>query len=759
MRKFVWIQLILGLLTAAVLGQALSPEEIAGKVANLLSRMTLTEKIGQMNQYSNEWDMTGPKPEDDAKAYRYNDIKNGNVGSMLNVVGAAATRAAQQLAVDSSRLHIPLIFGIDVIHGYKTSFPVPLAMAATWNPELVEKAAAVAAGEAAAAGIHWTFAPMADISPDARWGRIMEGAGEDPYLASQMVAAQVSGYQGSDLSSENTIAACAKHYAAYGAARAGRDYNSVELSLYSIYNIYLPPFKAAVDAGAVTFMNAFNTLNGIPATGNRFLVKDVLKGKWGFEGFVVSDWSSIAELINHGVAANLKQAAEIAATGMTDMDMESFAYRRHLENLVQEGKVDEALIDESVGRILTIKYQLGLFDDPYKYCSEEREKTQLLTDENRAISRMIAAESMVLLKNSDNLLPLSKDIKSVAVVGPLSNDKDSPLGNWRCQAGTDHAVSLLEGIQAIVSPETRIHFVKGLDIDNNNVRSFDGKIDFNNDGKIDVKSVIKAARRSEVIIAAVGETAMMSGEARSRMDVGLPGRQLELLQELNRLGKPMVVVLFGGRPLTIPWLAENVPAILMSWEAGSESGNAIADILFGDVVPSGKLPVTFPYHVGQEPLVYNELNTGRPQLNDQQGFVSKYIDGPKEPLYPFGYGLSYTDFEYENLRLNRPVIRIGEPLWVGVTLKNTGKYSAREVVQLYIRDLVASIARPVKELKAFEKVELKAGESRDVTFILDNKAFGFYNDNYEFIVEPGEFEIMVGGNSVDVMKITCKIVE
>ncbi|MGC9364548.1 MAG: beta-glucosidase BglX [Fidelibacterota bacterium] len=759
MKTFIWIPLILGLATVTMSGQVLSPEEIATKVEALLSRMTLTEKIGQMNQYSNEWDITGPKPVDDAKAYRYNDIKNGNVGSMLNVVGAAATRAAQQLAVDSSRLHIPLIFGIDVIHGFKTAFPVPLAMAATWNPELAEKAAAVAAAEAAASGIHWTFAPMSDISPDARWGRIMEGAGEDPFLASQMVSAQIRGYQGNDLGMENTIAACAKHYAAYGAARAGRDYNAVELSPYSIFNIYLPPFKAAVDAGVVTFMNAFNTLNGVPATGNRFLVNDILKGKWGFDGFVVSDWSSIAELIDHGVATDLRQAAEIAVSGMTDMDMESFAYRRHLESLVREGKVDEALIDESVRRILTIKYQLGLFEDPYKYCSEERERTQLLTDENRALAREIAAESMVLLKNSNNLLPLAKDIKSIAVVGPLSNDKDAPLGNWRCQAGTDNAVSLLEGIQTKVLPGTRIHFVKGLEIDNNNVRSFDGKVDFNNDGRIDFKSVIKAARRSEVIIAAVGETAMMSGEARSRMDIGLPGRQLELLQELNRLGKPVVVVLFGGRPLTIPWLAENVPAILMSWEAGSESGNAIADILFGDVVPSGKLPVTFPYHVGQEPLVYNELNTGRPQLDDQQGFVSKYIDGPKEPLYPFGYGLSYTDFEYANLKLNQPAIRIGETLRVSITLKNTGKFNGKAVVQLYVCDLVASIARPVKELKAFEKVELKAGESQEITFTLDDKAFGFYNDNYEFVVEPGEFEIMVGGNSTDVMKTKCTIME
>lgn len=711
--------------------------------------MTLAEKVGQTNMYNGSWEFTGPIPEDDNSQLKAENIMNGLVGGMLNVLTAEGTREAQRLAVENSRLGIPLIFGYDVIHGYKTMLPVPLAQAASWNDEAVRKGAAMAARESAASGLHWTFSPMIDVSRDARWGRIMEGAGEDPFLTSVMAKAWVNGYQGDDLSNEFTIAACAKHFAGYGLAEAGRDYNTVDISRQTLYNVVLPPFKAASDAGAATLMNAFNEIGGIPANGHVEIQRDILKGDWGFDGFMVSDWGSIGEMITHGYAADTAQAAIMAMTAGSDMDMESRVYEDALQDLVQEGKIDEKLLDDAVRRILTVKYQLGLFDDPYKYSDEAREADNIMTSGHMEVARDMARKSMVLLKNESNLLPLSKDTRSIAVIGQLAGSKDVPLGNWRAQAIPNSAVSLVEGIQNAVVEGSTVKYAEGYRITEGR-RDFIHELNMVENDRSGFAEAIQLARLSDVVVMALGEDCYQTGEGRSQVDISLKGNQEDLFNEILKVNPNVVVVLMNGRPLAIPNVVENAPAILEAWFAGSEGGNAIADVLFGDYNPSGKLPVSFPYHVGQEPLHYDRKNTGRPVTNahdDGLVFWSHYTDAPNEALFPFGYGLSYASFEIQNLQ----TIPEKGGVNVSVEVKNTSETAGTETVQLYIRDMVASLTQPIKRLVAFEQVSVEAGATREVSFQLSAEHLGFYNNKYEFITEDGEFQVMVGSNSRDVI--------
>ena len=610
------------------------------KIDALLAQMTLEEKVGQLNQYSSAFDVTGPAPSAGAQKVMYDQIRQGLVGSVLNVTGAEATRKMQQLAVENGRLKIPMIFGLDVIHGYRTMFPTPLGEAASWDMAAIEQSARIGATEAAAAGVHWTFAPMVDVAWDARWGRIMEGSGEDPYLGAQAAAARVHGFQGKDLGAVDTIAACAKHYAAYGFGEGGRDYNTVDMSEQRLRNVVLPPFKAAAEAGAATFMNAFNEIAGIPSTGNAHLQRDILKGEWGFQGFVVSDWGSIGEMVAHGYSENLEQAARQAITAGSDMDMEARAYVAHLAPLVKAGKVDVKLVDDAVRRVLRVKFALGLFDDPYRYSDAAREKQALGNPAHAAAARDVARKSIVLLKNEGGLLPLDKTAKTIAVIGPLAADKDAPLGNWRAQAVTGSAVSVLEGIQAAVPSTTRVVHAEGVKLVTG-PRSFMARSVINTTDRSGIPAAVEAARSADAVVLAIGEDAFQSGEGRSQTDIGLKGLQEELLKAVLEANKRVVVVLMTGRPLTLGWTAENAPAILEAWHGGSQAGHAIADVLFGDTNPSGKLPVAFPRSVGQLPMTYAHKNTGRP--GPEPGVTwSAYTDSPNDPLYPFGYGLSYT---------------------------------------------------------------------------------------------------------------------
>lgn len=734
---------------------------IDNKVDSLLALMTLEEKIGQMVQYNGSWDLTGPPSNmgDKEKAER---VKKGLVGSMLNVTSVKATREAQKMAIENSRLKIPLIFGLDVIHGYKTIFPIPLGETASWDMSLIQKSAQVAASEASAAGIHWTFAPMVDISRDARWGRIMEGAGEDPFLNSKVGVARVHGFQGEDLSSNNTVAACAKHFAGYGMAEAGRDYNTANFGEHVLHNVVLPPFKATADAGVATFMNSFNEIDGIPATGDKTLQRDLLKGEWRWDGFIVSDWGSISELIAHGVAKDKYEASDIAIHAGSDMDMEAHAYENNLEKLVSEGKVDVSLIDDAARRILKLKFELGLFDDPYKYCNEEREATEIYSVENQNFSREVAKKSIVLLKNENQLLPLKKDLKTVAVIGPLADDKDTPIGNWRARGESNSAVSLLEGIKEMVNPGTKVIYEKGCDLTIDNLKPGQSKflypLKFNKTDVSKIPSAVEAAKKADVVLLAIGENAYQTGEGRSQTHIGFAGVQMQLLEAILKANKNVVIVLMNGRPMDITEASEITPAILECWHLGSQAGNAIADVLFGDYNPSGKLPVSFPYSVGQEPLYYNQKNTGRP-YNANHVTYSGYIDSPKKALYPFGYGLSYTTFEYKNLGIDKTEITADGSASVSIEVTNTGSVDGEEVVQLYLRDLVGSITRPVKELKGFEKVLLKAGESKTINFTIDKELLQFYTINKKWEVEPGDFEVYVGGDSEASLKATFTVVE
>nr|WP_294925347.1 beta-glucosidase BglX [uncultured Flavobacterium sp.] len=712
-------------------------ETIDQKVNTLLKKMTIEEKIGQLNQYTGDNSATGPITINPNKQA---EIKAGLVGSMLNIIGTKYTRQYQELAMQS-RLKIPLLFGQDVVHGYKTTFPIPLAEAASWDLSAIELAARVAAKEASASGIHWTFAPMVDIGRDPRWGRVMEGAGEDTYLGSKIAYARVKGFQGNKLGDLNSVMACVKHFAAYGAAVGGRDYNSVDMSERMLWETYLPPFKAALDAGAATFMNSFNDVNGIPATGNSYLQRDILKGKWNFQGFVVSDWGSIGEMVAHGYSKDLKAAALSAITAGSDMDMESNAYRYNLAELVKEGKVSIDLIDDAVKRILRKKFELGLFDDPYRYSDGTREEKELNNPENRKAALEVAKKSIVLLKNEKQTLPLSKNLKTIAFIGPMVKEYKANMGFWAVdlpEVNYDKwVVSQWDGLQNKVGKNTKLLYAKGCEVDGDNKNGF--------------ADAVAKAKQADVVILSIGERHNMSGEAKSRSDIHLPGVQEDLVKAIMATGKPVVVLVNAGRPLVFNWTADNAPAILYTWWLGTEAGNAIADVLFGDYNPSGKLPMTFPREIGQIPIYYNHFSTGRPAPNDEAtGYVSAYIDLKNSPKFPFGYGLSYTKFNYSDLKLSSVKMKNTETIKVSFQLSNVGKVAGEEVVQLYLQDKFGSVVRPVLELKDFQKVNLNTGESKTIEFTIDKEKLSFYNNTLEWVAEPGDFEVMIGTSSADI---------
>ncbi|HYH86806.1 MAG TPA: beta-glucosidase BglX, partial [Pyrinomonadaceae bacterium] len=723
------------------------------KINALLARMTLEEKLGQLQQLGGD---IGGKANPDL----YEAARAGRLGSTLGIRGARNANDLQRAAVENSRLKIPIIFGFDVIHGYRTIFPIPLGEAASFDPASAERAAHVAAAEARAAGLHWTFAPMVDIARDARWGRIAEGAGEDPFLGSAFARARVRGFQGADYSAPDRVVACAKHFVAYGAAEAGRDYNITDMSEQRLREIYLPPFKAAVDAGVATFMSAFNDVNGVPASGSRYLLTKILRDEWKFDGFVVSDYTSVQELIPHGFAADGSDAARLGLSAGVDMEMVSRLYNQHGAELLRQRKLTMADVDEAVRRILRIKFRAGIFDNPY--VDEAREASLLLSAENQRVARELTARSLVLLKNERETLPLSKSARRIAVIGPLADDPRATLGSWSGDGQPKDTVTLLAGIKAKVSPQTRVLHEKGVAIDvrgatgnydapppvasaagGTNVATAEGleaaRLATTPTASNSIEEAVRAARDADVTVVVVGETADMSGEAASRTSLDLPGRQLELLQAIHRTGKPYVVVLMNGRPLALGWLAENSPAILEAWFPGTQGGNAVADVLFGDVNPGGHLPVTFPRNAGQQPLYYNNFSTGRPQSNEK--YTSKYLDVPNTPLFPFGHGLSYTTFRLSNLALSAPRIPTTGSVTVSVDVENTGRRAGDEVVQIYIRDLVASRVRPVKELKGFERVTLRPGERRTLRFTLTPELLSFYDAEMRFRVEPGKFKV------------------
>ena len=724
--------------------QKLNPE-IEKKIDVLMSKMTLEEKVGQMNQYNGFWDVTGPAPVGGTAEQKYENIKKGLVGSMLTVRGVKEVKAVQKIAVEQTRLGIPLIIGFDVIHGYKTLSPIPLAEAASWDLKAIEKSAEIAASEAAASGINWTFGPMMDISKDARWGRVMEGAGEDSYLGSKVAIARVKGFQGDNtFKSPLRIATTAKHFAAYGFVESALEYNASEISNNTLFNQVLPPFKAAVDAGLKTVMTSFNTINGIPASGDKFLLRDVLKNKWGFNGFVISDWASIREMIPWGFSKDEKEAAISAVEAGTDMDMEGGIYVPYLIDLVKQGKVKQEFVDDAVRRILRVKYELGLFDNPYRFLDENREKEVIGSKANREAVLDMAKKSIVLLKNDTNLLPLKKSGQKIVLLGSLAESKNSPLGSWRIAADSNTAVSVLEGMQQYKG--NSLNYVKGLDLTTVEP-TFLTEVEYNTTDKSGFEEAKKAAKEADVVVMVLGEHGFSSGEARSRTNLDLPGLQQEFLEEIYKVNPNIVLVLNNGRPLTISWAAEKIPTIVEAWQLGTETGNAVAQVLYGDYNPSGKLPMSFPRNIGQVPIAYNHYSTGRFTNKDNNVFWSHYSDVEKTPLYPFGYGLSYTTFEYSNLKINKKSFPKGEKIEVSVDLKNTGKVTGKEVAQLYLQDEFASVVRPVKELKGFEMIELKAGETKTITFTLTDAELGFYNNQNEFVVEPGSFKVMVGGSS------------
>ena len=716
------------------------------KVDSLLGIMTLDEKIGQMNQYNGFWDVTGPAPKNGDAKFKFNNLKKGLVGSMLNVRGVEEITALQKIAVEETRLGIPLIIGNDVIHGYKTLSPIPLAEAASWDLKEIENSARIAALEASAAGTNWTFAPMVDISRDARWGRVMEGAGEDPFLGSLIAAARVRGFQGDDLSKNHTIAATAKHFAGYGFSESGRDYNTVDVSKNTLYNVILPPFKATLDAGVRTFMNGFNELDGIPVTGSSFLQRDLLKGEWEFDGFVISDWGSIREMIPHGFARDGSHATELAIKAGSDMDMESHLYIKKIKELIEAKKLDIELVDDAVSRILRVKFELGLFDDPYRYLDAEREKEVINHPDNHKAVLEMAKKSIVLLKNENQLLPLNKSDQRIALIGALANDNNSPLGNWRTNSDNKTAVTVLEGMKAY--PNNKLIYSKGADVNLNDdgVVKFHEKVKINDNDKSGFNAAKNAAKNADVVVMVLGEDGFQSGEGRSRTDIGIPGVQQELLEEVYKVNKNIVLVLMNGRPLNINWADKNIPSIVEAWQLGTQTGNAVAQVLYGDYNPSGKLPMSFPRSVGQIPIYYNYKNTGRPGPANTV-FWSQYNDQLNTPLYPFGYGLSYTSFEYSNLKIDNKNLTVGNSINVSVDLKNTGNYTGKEVVQLYIKDRFASVTRPVRELKGFEMISLNPGEIKTVNFEISETLLQFYSANEIWESESGFFDIFIGTNS------------
>lgn len=722
-------------------------------VSELMKKMTVDEKIGQLNLVTAGEVTTGATASTGVEA----KIAAGQIGGIFSMTTPKKIRAAQELAVNKTRLKIPMIFGLDVIHGYKTTFPIPLGLSATWDIPLIEKTARIAAQEATADGINWTFSPMVDISRDARWGRISEGSGEDPYLGSQIASAMVKGYQGNDLKAINTMMACVKHWALYGAAESGKDYNTTDMSLHRMYNEYFPPYKAAVEAGAGTVMTSFNDINGIPATANKWLVTDVLRKEWGFNGMVVTDYTGIAELMDHGLG-DLQQVSALSLKAGVDMDMISEGFLNTLKKSLKEGKVSQADIDRACRLVLEAKYKLGLFEDPYRYCNEDRAKTELLTPANLKVARDAATKSFVLLKNDKQLLPLQKK-GTVAVIGPLANTRANMVGTWSVSSDLVNTPSLIEGMQSVLGNQVKIvtHLGSNLLEDpvyQEHATMFGRTIPRDNRPESDIiAEALQTAAQADVIVAALGESSEMSGESSSRTEIGIPAIQQRLLAALLKTGKPVVLVLFAGRPMTLTWEDEHVPAILNAWFGGSETGAAVAEVLFGDVNPSGKLTATFPRNVGQLPIYYGHKSTGRPlaEGGSFQKFRSNYIDVINSPLYPFGYGLSYTTFDYSDLKLDKSSFKAGQSIQASVTLRNTGKYDGEEVVQLYIKDLVGSITRPVKELKGFQKVFLKAGESKVVTFTVSEEDLKFYNNDLKFVAEPGDFTLFIGKNSQDLL--------
>jgi beta-glucosidase len=729
-------------------------------ISSLMSKMTIDEKIGQLNLVTGGEATTGAAVSTGVE----NKIAQGNVGGIFSLTTPEKIRKAQEIAM-KSRLKIPLIFGQDVIHGYKTTFPIPLALAASWDLPLIEKSARIAATEASADGLNWTFSPMVDIARDPRWGRIAEGSGEDTYLGVQIAKVMVRGYQGDDLSKNNTIMACVKHFALYGAAEAGRDYNTTDMSLDRMYNEYLPPYKAALDAGAGSIMASFNDINGVPATANKWLLTDVLRKQWGFKGFVVSDYTGVSELVNHGLG-DLKTVSALALKAGNDMDMVSEGFLSTLKQSLKEGKITIEQINNSCRLILEAKYKLGLFEDPFRYCSEERAKKEILTPSNLKFAREAAGKTFVLLKNQNGTLPLKKS-GTIAVIGPLADTRANMPGTWSVNADLASVPTLLEGLKEVAGKDVKIiHAVGSNLIGNANQQDWGtahGRTiprDNRSEEEI-IAEAVKTANKADVVIAALGEASEMSGESSSRTDIGIPDTQKKLLAALLKTGKPVVLVLFAGRPMTLKWEDENVPAILNVWFGGIEATRAIGDVLFGDVNPSGKLTVTFPQNVGQIPLYYNHKNTGRP-LADEKWFYrfrTNYLDVSNDPLYPFGYGLSYTSFSYSDIKLTTNKLKAGQQIIATINVTNTGKMAGEEVVQLYTRDLVGSITRPVKELKGFQKIMLQPGETKTVSFTVDEGLLKFYNNDLKYVAEPGYFKLFIGANSRDVKETSFTLVK
>ncbi len=746
-RNAITILALLMLSCIAIAQKNTDDKEMKRFVDNLMSKMTLEEKIGQLNLLQGEEDYSGD-------LHRYASVeavKNGMVGGMLNVEGVKNVIAMQRIAVEETRLHIPMIFGLDVIHGFSTVYPIPLGLSCTWDLAAIERSARIAALEATADGLCWTYSPMVDICHDARWGRIAEGSGEDPYLGCRIAEALVRGYQGNDLKADNTMMACVKHFAIYGDAEAGRDYNTADMSRWRMYNEYLPPYKAAIDAGAGSVMSSFNIVDGVPATGNKWLLTDLLRKEWGFKGFVVSDFNSINEMIAHGIGGK-KEVCALALNAGLDMDMCAESYQDHLLQNVKEGKVSQKAIDEACRRILEAKYKLGLFDDPYRYCDTTRGSKLILCAEHRADARKTAAESLVLLKNQDNILPLKCQGK-IALIGPMADNRLNMTGTWSWSAQPSRYATLLEGMRKAMGDNGEILYAKGsnlmYDAEKEAIATRSKKMRDARSDKQMLDEAIAVARQADVIVLAVGECAEMSGEGSSRVNIELPDAQRDLIREIAKIGKPMVMLNFSGRPVILNWENDNIDAIVQCWFAGSETSDAIPDVLFGNVTPSGKLTTTFPRHVGQYPMYYAHYNTGRPMGKTFRRYRSNYLDVENDGLYPFGYGLSYTTFEYSKMELSDTVMSKDGKITASVTVKNTGNYDGSEIVQLYIRDVYGSVVRPNKELKGFERIDLKKGESKRVEFVIDEEMLKFYNGECKLVSEPGEFRVMIGANSRD----------
>ena len=737
----------------ALTAQAVDQAKMNRFIDDLMGKMTLQEKIGQLNLPVTGDIITGSTVSGDVVG----KIKAGQVGGLFNMKGVQSIRALQEVAVKQSRLHIPLIFGMDVIHGYETVFPIPLALSMSWDMDAIRNSARIASIEATADGICWTFSPMVDICREPRWGRMSEGNGEDPFLGSAICRAMIQGYQGVDLADQATMMACVKHFALYGAPEAGRDYNTVDMSHVRMFNEYFPPYKAGVDAGAGSFMTSFNVIDYIPATGNRWLMTEVLRDRWGFDGFVVTDYTAISEMINHGMG-DLQTVSALALKAGTDMDMVADGFLGTLEQSLSEGKVTMEDIDKACRRILEAKYKLGLFDDPYRYLDAKRAKKEIYTDANRAAARKLATETFVLLQNKDNVLPLERKGK-IALVGPLANTRANMPGTWSVAAASDRYSTLLEAMQRAVGNKAEVMYAKGCNVCydaelEKNSTMFGREMRDERPASVMRDEAVRIANECDVIVAAMGEPSEMSGESSSRSELTILDAQKDLLEALKATGKPIVLLNFSGRATVMNWEVENIPTILNVWFGGSEAADAICDVVFGDVSPSGKLTVTMPRNVGQVPIYYNHLNTGRPNPKWFSKFTSNYLDVPNDPLFPFGYGLSYTSFEYSPLTLSSNTMNASGSIQAQVSVTNTGNREGAEVVQLYIRDMVGSIARPVQELKGFERITLKPGESRLVTFTIDAELLKFYNKDLNYVCEPGDFEVMVGPNSRDVQRLT-----